>query len=156
MTAPPKPAKRVPKPRKPIARSRVKGKRTSRRRKARKAKCHDADRLFSLLIRTRDDWTCRACGKPNQAPQCAHIVSRRYRATRWLSINAVCLCAACHVRFTWDAIAWEDWVEDHLPGRLTMVKQVARAGTAAAVDYDELCESLKQQLDELQTRRACA
>lgn len=149
----PKPAKRSPRPRKPIRAKRPAGSRTSRRRKQRKAKCHDADRLFSPLIRTRDDWTCRACGKPNQTPQCAHIVSRRYRATRWLAINAVCLCAGCHVGFTYDPIAWEDWCEDHLPGRLAMLKTAARAGVAG-VDYDELCASLRVQLDEMQTRRA--
>jgi hypothetical protein len=154
----PKPLPRILKPAEPIRRSRIKnsrtrvGKRTSKRRKQRKAKCKDADRLFSLLIRTRDDWTCRACGKPNQAPQCAHIVSRRYRATRWLAVNAVCLCAGCHISYTYDPIAWEDWVEDHLPGRLTMLKCVARAGVSQ-VDYDDLCASLTQQLSEMQTRR---
>ena len=108
----------------------------------------DADRLFSLLIRTRDDWTCKSCGRGQQQAvmQCAHIVSRRYRAVRWNALNAVCLCSACHVGYTHDPIGWEDWVEDHLPGRLTMLKHVARMGVVH-VDYDDVCASLRCQLE---------
>ena len=29
--------------------------------------------------------------------QCAHLISRRYRATRWEEDNAMCLCAAHHM-----------------------------------------------------------
>ena len=149
----PKPQRRAKQPRQPI-RSRGKaGSRTSRRRKLRTAKLHDADRLFSLFIRTRDDWQCKACGRgqAQAVMQCAHIVSRRYRAVRWFPLNAVCLCAACHVSYTYDPIAWEDWVDDHYPGRLSMLKQVARA-SAGAVDYDEVCCSLKSEMEVLRVR----
>jgi 5-methylcytosine-specific restriction endonuclease McrA len=126
----PKPAKRVRKP-----------KRRIRRQAKRKAKLHDADKLFSELIRRRDGWACRNCGSPI-APQCAHIVSRRYRATRWSAENAVTLCKADHMRWTHDPLGWEAWVEERFPGRLTQLKWRARAGVAHT-DFDELCEALR-------------
>ena len=62
-----------------------------------------ADREFSLMIRDRDrrcmagrmggPWPVMAC---NGGLQCAHLISRRYMATRCTPENAVALCAAHH------------------------------------------------------------
>lgn len=62
-----------------------------------KAAC---DRLFSQLVRARG--ACQRCGRttPDVQLQCAHIVSRRYTATRCDLRNAWCLCAGCHRRLT--------------------------------------------------------
>lgn len=125
-----KPLKRQPKPQRRI-----------RRQSKRKAKLHDADKLFSQFIRTRDGWACRACGSPFN-PQCAHIVSRRYRAVRWTPENAVTLCQRDHMRWTHDPLGWEAWVEERFPGRLAILKARAMAGVAK-VDYDEVCEALR-------------
>jgi hypothetical protein len=72
--------------------------------KGAKLKC---DLLFSQLVRERDGWRCRRCGKPGEGVymQCAHIVSRRYSRTRCDFSNAVALCPACHMSQTdnvWD------------------------------------------------------
>ncbi len=40
--------------------------------------------------------------------QCAHVVSRRYRATRWVKENAVALCAAHHLYWTHHPLEWMD------------------------------------------------
>jgi hypothetical protein len=58
------------------------------------------DRLFSELVRARG--ACQRCGTTSEHAQlqCAHIVSRRYTATRCDFANAWCLCAACHRRLT--------------------------------------------------------
>lgn len=126
----PKPPKRPRKPRRPI-----------RRKSKRKAKLHDADKLFSEYIRGRDGWACRRCGSP-YSPQCAHILSRRYRSVRWSPENAVCLCQKCHMKFTHDPLAWEDWCEERFPGRLEVLKGIVRAGSQRE-DYEALCESLR-------------
>ncbi len=136
----------------PLARRRGKaGKRTSKRRKARKAGMRDADRLFSEFIKTRDDWTCRACWSV-KVIQCAHLVSRRYRATRWSADNAVALCSRCHMRWTYNPLAWEEWCEEQFPGRLFELKRRALAGVAW-VDYEAVMESLRLQMLELHQRR---
>jgi hypothetical protein len=109
------------------------------------------DKLFSELIRTRDDWMCRACGSVRLI-QCGHLVSRRYRATRWAEDNAVALCSRCHMRWTHDPLGWEAWCDERWPGRLSMLKRVARA-KAGWVDYVGLAESLTSQLEALRERR---
>lgn len=56
-----------------------------------------ATKLHSQVVRSRG--TCENCGSTN-ALQCAHIISRRYTATRCDPLNAFCLCAKCHFHFT--------------------------------------------------------
>lgn len=52
------------------------------------------DRIFSQLVRMRG--ACQKCGSPRNL-QCAHVISRRYSATRCDLRNAWCLCAGCHM-----------------------------------------------------------
>ena len=84
-----------------------------------------ADQLFSVFIRRRDMW-CAALGRDCKRPlQCAHIVSRRYLATRWDEQNAIALCLGHHKFFTEHPLEWEVWLEAHLPGRLVKMKRRA-------------------------------
>lgn len=72
-----------------------------------------ATRLHSILVRSRG--ACERCGKPGEIKtasvpglgalvvpigglQCAHIIGRRYSATRTDERNAWALCAGCHLR----------------------------------------------------------
>ena len=59
-----------------------------------------ADRRFSLQIRDRDRWTCQRCGTrytPNTGGlDCAHMFTRRIKATRFDPDNACALCVGCH------------------------------------------------------------
>ena len=57
-----------------------------------------ATRLHSLVVRSRG--RCERCGTTEKALQCAHIIGRRYSATRTDETNAWALCAACHMRLT--------------------------------------------------------
>ena len=66
-----------------------------------------ADQLFSKIIRSRGE--CEKCGSTDYL-QCAHIVSRRYSATRCDTANALCLCAKCHRYFTDNPVEWAQWV----------------------------------------------
>ena len=110
------------------------------KRKSRTALRNKADKLFSLAIRNRDDH-CLACGTTFRL-QCAHIVSRRYGATRWCLDNAVCLCARCHLKYTHDPLGWEEWVDDRFgKGRLVQLKLRARQGVGN-VDLEAVVESL--------------
>ena len=56
-----------------------------------------ATRLHAELVRSRG--RCERCGSTSNL-QCAHIIPRRFAATRTDETNAWCLCAACHMRLT--------------------------------------------------------
>lgn len=74
------------------------------------------DILFSLYIRTRDNWTCQRCfsQKPekSQGLHCSHIFSRRHKATRWDEQNAKALCFSCHQWYGGNPVESAAWVED--------------------------------------------
>ena len=56
-----------------------------------------ATRLHSLVVRKRG--RCERCGSTANL-QCAHIIGRKFSATRTDERNAWCLCASCHRRLT--------------------------------------------------------
>ena len=119
-----------------------KGKRTPKRRVSRMALRKKADKLFSIAIRERDGWACRACGSAGM-PQAAHIVSRRYAAVRWSMDNCVTLCKSCHMKFTMDPLGWDDWVNERFgEGRLVQLKLRARSGVAH-VDLEGVIAALE-------------
>ncbi len=60
----------------------------------------------SLYVRERDG-ACVRCGTTSGRLQCAHIISRRYAATRTDEGNAYTLCATCHRRLT-------EWPHEHV------------------------------------------
>lgn len=66
--------------------------------KAAKAKA-SATKLHAAIVRARGQCENTDCGRFENL-QCAHIVSRRYSATRTDLANALCLCAGCHMHFT--------------------------------------------------------
>jgi 5-methylcytosine-specific restriction endonuclease McrA len=78
---------------------------TGRRKKVTASK--EADALFGKIVRSPG--FCRYCGS-TVAVQCAHGFSRRYRATRWDLRNAWPLCRACHMRFTHNPLAWDEYL----------------------------------------------
>jgi len=82
-----------------------------------------ADQAFSKYIRLRDG-KCQACGATEYL-QCAHIITRSYKAIRVVEDNAVALCRSCHVKFTHRPLEWREWVEDHYPGRWEALKAEA-------------------------------
>lgn len=67
-----------------------------------------ATKLHSELVRSRG--ACENCGGTAHL-QCAHIIGRRYAATRTDPANAFCLDARCHMRFTEHADEWMAFVD---------------------------------------------
>lgn len=78
---------------------------------------HKSDKLFSRLVRERDQ-TCQAAGtdmvecKGNL--QAAHIHSRSYKSIRTNFENCLALCAAHHTFYTHRPLEWEQWVRANL------------------------------------------
>ena len=119
------------------------GKKTSKRRKSRLALRRECDKRFAIAIKQRDNWQCVMCGA-NHHVQCAHIVSRRYHATRWLFGNAVTLCARHHMMYTHDPLGWDAWVEARIGlAGYNELKILARAGTPW-IDYEAVLKSLPE------------
>lgn len=88
-----------------------------------RVKIDEADRLFSLYVRTRDSWTCQRCGKQYQrgtlALQNSHFFGRRMESVRFDLSNCDALCYGCH-RY------WEK--EDREAYRAFKVKQLGQNG----------------------------
>ena len=123
-----------------LRRSSRRGKKTSKRRRSRLAMRREADRIFALAVKARDDWACRKCGSVVRL-QAAHVISRRYHAVRWELDNCIALCAACHFGAHRDPLAFEAWVEERWPGRLAVLKERARAGVKW-IDYEAILARL--------------
>lgn len=78
---------------------------------------HLADVMYAHHVRHLLDGLCEFYGvdkvKCNGNLQCAHIISRRYRATRWLlnPLNAMPLCMAHHVYYTHHPLEFQELCE---------------------------------------------
>ena len=126
------------------------GSRTSLRRKKRKANMRQCDAVFSKLVRSHGycqgqhyispfDGRAIECKGPLQ---CAHIMSRVYRATRWSWDNALCLCAAHHLWWTHHPLEWHEFVEDKI-GEQAYEALRRRARQVTQVDYAEVLRSME-------------
>lgn len=61
------------------------------------------DKLCADAVRERDGHRCTLCGAPEREGRhhdWAHLLSRRFYATRWDWMNSTTLCRTCHQRFT--------------------------------------------------------
>lgn len=104
------------------------------------------DRVFSLLVRELAGHRCQACGDPagQVKLECAHVVGRRYRATRWLLDNARCLCHACHRFFTEHPLQWVQFIGMEEYQRLDARAQQIAKFTEHELEtiYRSLCSQL--------------
>lgn len=108
MTAPVKPEKRAPKPRKYIAR----GKRPAKIRKTPRGKQKkDADDLWAAIV--KKPGKCYLCGAEKYL-QAAHGFPRRYLGTRHDLRNGWTLCRGCHKTMTHHPLAWDDFLRKEL------------------------------------------
>lgn len=112
-----------------------------------------ADKLFSLIVRSRG--YCERCGRePGEVTlQCAHILSRKYIATRWDEKNALSLCIGCHHWGHSNSLEWILWLEEKFGlAYLQKLRERARvyAGRVKRVDYEELVASLQARWNEIE------
>lgn len=102
-----------------------------------------ADALFGQLIRSPG--RCFECGSTSNL-QCAHGFSRRYMKIRHDLRNAWCLCAACHMRYTHNPIAWDDWLRDKWgEAQYAQMRFLALSGPKA--DLKETVARLREEVD---------
>lgn len=123
-----KPARRGPKPRKPIKRSATRPRRRARvRQQSRSARAkltRRMDREWSATIREREERCERGAKFPFDCPggyhgwaavDAHHVISRRYRRFRWLADNGVALCRACHQWAHREPRAFRAWFREARP-----------------------------------------
>ena len=101
-----------------------------------------ADQLFSELIRKAGK--CFKCGSTFHL-QTAHIFTRGYYTIRWNPRNAKCLCAKCHMYFTYHPIEWENFIKYHIgEEEYNDLRRMALA--YEKIDYQAIIEGLIGQL----------
>jgi hypothetical protein len=114
------------------------------------------DTVFSKLIRLRDRFNCRRCGRyfPNgHGLQCAHIFSRRHQSTRYDPDNACALCFTCHQYFGENPTIFTAWVIDTLLGEgcyELLRERHQRIVKRTKADAEALYQHLKAQLKALE------
>jgi hypothetical protein len=117
-----------------------------KRRPKRGVRERDLDSMFSRIIRSRG--SCELCGSIDRI-QCAHLVSRAYRAVRWDEDNAWCLCASCHTRYTHRPVEWALLLEERLG--LEQVQALRRRALEyGKPDYRKIAERLRSRLEASQ------
>lgn len=106
-----------------------------------------ADVLMSKIVRARGH--CESCGETNPARlQCAHIVSRRFNATRCLEANLLCLCSSCHMRYTEWPLEFANFVVRRIgEPQYEALKRKAQAG--AKVDWESTAKALAERWQAL-------
>lgn len=109
----------------------------------------EADRLFSLIIRKRDQ-LCQMCGNPYQL-QCAHLISRRYARLRHDEANAIALCVGCHKKFTHRPLEWDEWCAKRMgAGVWASMKVRAQESSPVRKNYRVICAELRARLIQLE------
>jgi 5-methylcytosine-specific restriction endonuclease McrA len=106
-----------------------------------------ADDLFSKIVRSRG--YCQSCGSTRNL-QTAHVISRRYSATRTDLANAFCACATCHARWTDYPVEFGEFVLDVIGDD---AYEALRVKSLSRVKFDWLAEveRLRPLLAELET-----
>lgn len=108
---------------KPIAR-RVRPK--ARRQTERARLERECDRLWGRLILREAPRCSFDCERP--ATDAAHIVSRRYKHTRWHPANGLALCRQCHDWYTRHPRSWDIAVSRRMPETFAWLWRQARSG----------------------------
>lgn len=84
-------------------------------RKEKKSLIKNLDTVFAEFIKNRDGYTCQKCLSKSKQMNCAHFYSRSIKALRWEPLNAVCLCAGCHINFAHkEPYEFYEWYKKHI------------------------------------------
>ena len=111
------------------------------------------DSLFSRLIRSVG--RCEKCGATEATAQlhCSHIISRSYLSTRWLELNAKCLCATHHRWWHEKPTEAVKWLTESGLRSEADVQELQRLSNTTrkwtVEEYLELEQELKEKLENL-------
>jgi predicted restriction endonuclease len=113
-----------------------------------KSQIKKLDALWSKSVKERAKYRCEYCEKVgyelggNVWLNSAHIIGRRYRTTRWILENGMCLCYKCHQAYDHHLPQHQDIFEVCIGKqrweRLTKLKTVI----AKHQDYEQIKDNL--------------
>lgn len=108
-----------------------------------------ADKLWSIVIRQAGE--CIRCHRkpPEVTLQAAHVISRKYTATRWDLRNGFCMCVGCHHWGHMNPAEWGLWIIEMLGADLvTELQTTAREypGRLKKIDLEEVIASLQDSV----------
>jgi len=104
------------------------------------------DKLFSEIVRLRDK-VCRETSSKDNL-QCAHIISRSYKNTRWDFDNAITLTIGRHKYYTHHPLEWKVFI-NKLFGKGYYEKLEKKALQYKSYSLEEL----KEVYDQIHTNR---
>jgi len=92
-------------------------------------KISQADKWFSLCVRSRAGWRCEKCGKLYKRGDfglhCSHFIGRGHYATRFEPLNAFAHCYGCHFRFETNPHEFVAWVRERLGANYDLVIELS-------------------------------
>lgn len=98
------------------------------------------DAVFSVWIRTRDNYTCVLCGSKLN-PCCGHLLKRGKHSTRFDEKNCSCLCRNCNFLDELDHDLYVSWFLEKY-GEKEYLELVRKGHTIKKWSRDELEEML--------------
>ena len=118
------------------------------------------DLLWSNVVRERDGWRCQwpLCARSRAGGaqiEAAHILSRRYKQTKWMTVNGIALCWLHHQWASdhdteWQAFGKESVGEEIYLRLLILAKGPARRApdefAARLALREELARLMRQQV----------
>jgi hypothetical protein len=124
-----------------------------RKKKSEKTKLIEKlDTKFSILIRRRDNYTCQKCGKKLPSSQCAHILTRGLRLTRWYMGNAITLCYYCHIGSNTsahrDPVGFTKFIDEKFGENY--INKLQKIAIKNITTNDEFFENIENYLNEVQ------
>lgn len=103
------------------------------------------DMVFSKKIRERDR-RCLRCGQTEML-QCAHLISRTYKALRWNPNNAICLCYRDHIFWAHkNPLEFAEFVREKFPNAYEYVIEEKKKNLPplSMIDLQDIYDDLAQ------------
>jgi len=118
-------------------------------------KISKADKLFSLYIRHRAQFTCERCltyyQPPTSALHCSHFHGRSKKSVRWDKDNAAAICYGCHRYLGSHPVEHAQFFLKRL-GRAKFDALNLRADIPQKVDETLIVLGLQQDLEDMGIR----
>lgn len=118
------------------------------------------DKVFSDLIRERNDWTCEVCGKEfperkGAGLHCSHYFGRRGASTRHHGSNCFAHCFGCHNKLGESPHEFKAWVEKTLGETCydDLVRRARGVVKRTPGEREEMYVHFKAQLEYMKKRR---